>query len=48
MIDLQQSGQGLEGYGMLPRNWSRCWRTSAISSPMPRSFRRFCSTSSMT
>jgi hypothetical protein len=48
MIDLHKSGQGLEGYGMLAAQLSRCWRTSAISSPMPRSFRRFCSTSSMT
>jgi hypothetical protein len=30
------------------RNWSRCWPTSGTLSPMPRSFRRFCSTSSMT
>lgn len=47
MIDLQNTGAGLDGYGLLAAQLERCWPMSAISSPMRRSFRRFSTPSSM-
>ena len=47
MIDLQKSGQGLEGYGMLHAQLESLLADERTSSPMPRSSRRFCSISSM-